>query len=39
MVDLEILLHGLKCYGIRGLVNDFFRSYLITRREYSHKWC
>ena len=26
-VDHAILLHKLECYGIRGLANDFFRSY------------
>ena len=34
-VDHEILLYKLECYGIRGLVNDFFRSYLTNRRQYS----
>ena len=34
-VDHEILLYKLECYGIRGLVNDFFRSYLTNRRQYT----
>ena len=33
--DHEILLYELECYGIRGLVNDFFRSYLTNRRQYT----
>ena len=34
-VDHEILLYELECYGIRGLVSDFFRSYLTNRRQYT----
>ena len=34
-VDHEILWYKLECYGIRGLVNDFFRSYLTNRRQYT----
>ena len=34
-VDHEILLYKLECYGIRGLANDFFRSYLTNRRQYT----
>ena len=34
-VDHEILLYKLECYGIRGLVNYFFRSYLTNRRQYT----
>ena len=34
-VDHEILLYKLECYGIRVLVNDFFRSYLTNRRQYT----
>ena len=34
-VDHEILLYTLECYGIRGLVNDFFRSYSTNRRQYT----
>ena len=34
-VDHEILLYKLECYGIRGLVNDFFKSYLTNRRQYA----
>ena len=35
MVDHEILLYKLECYDIRGLANDFFRSYLTNRRQYT----
>ena len=31
----EILLYKLECYGIRGLVNDFYRSYLTNRRQFT----
>ena len=34
-VDHEILLYKLEYYGIQGLVNDFFRSYLTNRRQYT----
>ena len=34
-VDHEILLYKLESYGIRGLVNAFFRSYLTNRRQYT----
>ena len=34
-VDHEILLYKLECYGTRGLVNDFFRSHLTNRRQYT----
>ena len=34
-VDHEILLYKLECYCIRGLANDFFRSYLTNRRQYT----
>ena len=34
-VDHEILLYRLECHGIRELVNDFFRSYLTNRRQYT----
>ena len=30
-----MLLYKLECYGIRGLVNDFFRSYLTNRLQYT----
>ena len=35
-VDHEILLHKLHRYGIRGHVNDFFRSYLTNRTQYTY---
>ena len=34
-VDHEILLYKLECYGMRWLVNYFFRSYLTNRRQYT----
>ena len=34
-VDHEILLYKLECYCIRGFVNDFLRSYLTNRRQYT----
>ena len=34
-VDLEILLDKLDRYGIRGHANDFFRSYLPDRQQYT----
>ena len=34
-VDHDILLYRLECYGIQGLANDFFRSYLTNRRQYT----
>ena len=34
-VDHDILLYELECYGIRGLANDFFRSYLTNRLQYT----
>ena len=34
-VDHETLLYKLECYGIRGLANDFFRSYLTNRLQYT----
>ena len=33
-VDHNILLNKLNHYGIRGVVNDWFRSYLIYRMQY-----
>ena len=35
-VDYEILLHKLHRYGIRGHANDFFRSYLTNRTQYTY---
>ena len=34
-VDHEILLHELHRYGIYGHANDFFRSYLTNRTQYT----
>ena len=33
-VDHNILLHKLNYYGIRGLTNDWFKSYLLNRKQY-----
>ena len=34
MVNHDILLHKLKHYGIRGIVNTWFKSYLSDRQQY-----
>ena len=34
VISYEILLDKLKYYGIRGVVNDWFRSYLTNRKQY-----
>ena len=34
-VDHRIMLSKLDCYGIRGLANLFFRSYLTNRRQFT----
>ena len=33
-VDHEILLKTLRHYGIRGIANDWFKSYLTNRMQY-----
>ena len=33
-VDHDILLHKLNYYGIRGIANNQFKSYLSDRRQY-----
>lgn len=35
-VDHEILLYKLAHYGIRGHANDFFRSYLTNRKQFTY---
>ena len=37
-VNYDILLSKLKNYGFRGVVNDWFKSYLIGLRQYDCKW-
>ena len=34
-VNYDILLSKLKNYGFRGVVNDWFKSYLIGRKQYT----
>ena len=36
VIDHRILLHKLSAYGIRGLVNKWFASYLTDRCQYVH---
>ena len=33
-VDHEILLYKLNHYGIRGVANDWFRSYITNRKQF-----
>ena len=35
-VDYEILVNKLKSYGLRGLSNDWIRSYLTGRMQFIH---
>ena len=37
-VDVEIVLSKLYCYGIRGPVNNCFRSYLSSRKQFVSVW-
>ena len=32
-VNHDILLYKLNCYGFRGIINDWFRSYLLERKQ------
>ena len=34
IIDHDILLHKLDHYGLRGVVNDWLRSYLNNRKQY-----
>ena len=35
-IDHTLLLKKLQCYGIRGLVNNWLKSYLTERKQYVH---
>jgi len=35
-VDHRVLLDKLYCYGIRGIVYDWFQDYLLCKKQYVH---